>query len=216
VLCRWLIAGVQLDADFERGYLAKPYRYIPLFTAESRAQVAAGASPHEVNALRLDERPIDRVPDARDRYALTARMAARLRRTTLRIDERLYRDSWGLWASTTDARLFIDVGSRFLLQPHLRVHTQSAADFWQRAYAVIPTAAGGYTLPRYRSGDRELSRLDTLTVGLAGKLRLSPQGQSPWFLQAQIDAAYTHFLDALYVRERVSLFTALGLAAQWN
>lgn len=216
VINRSLIASVQLDADFERGYLAKPYRYIPLFAEGSSEQVAVGASPQIVNALRLDERPVDSVPDARDRYALTGRIAGRVRRTTLRLDERLYRDSWGLWASTTDARVFVDVGARWLLQPHLRLHTQSSVLFWQRAYEVTSTKEGGRVVPRYRTGDRELSRLDTLTMGFTSKLRLNPQAQSPWFLQVQIDGAYTRFLDALYLTNRVSLFTALGVSAQWN
>ena len=68
----------------------------------------------------------------------------------------------------------------------------------------------------YRTGDRELSRLDTLTVGFTSKLRLNPQAQAPWFLQVQVDGAYTRFLDALYLTNRVSLFTALGVSAQWN
>lgn len=216
VVNRHIIAGAQLDADFERGYLAKPYRYIPLFAEGGSAAVPPGASPDVVNAGRLDERPIDRLPDERDRYALTGRIAGRLHHTTLRLDERLYRDSWGLWASTTDLRAFFDLGRRWLLQPHLRLHAQSAISFWQRAYEVIALADGSRLLPRYRTGDRELSRLDTVTLGLAAKLRLSQPPQSPWFLQAQIDTAYTHFWDALYVSERLSLFCMLGLSAEWN
>lgn len=216
VINRALIASLQIDADIERGYLAKPYRYIPLFAAGSSASIPAGASPELVNALRLDERPIDSLPGERERYALTGRIAGRLRRTTLRLDERLYRDSWGLWASTTDVRAFFDLGTRWLLQPHLRLHAQSSASFWQRAYEAIEPGDGSRQPPRYRTGDRELSRLDTLTLGLAVKLRLTQSPQSPWSLQAQLDAAYTHFWDALYVSERWSLFSLLGLSAEWN
>ena len=35
-------------------------------------------------------------------------------------------------------------------------------------------------------------------------------------LSWQLDAAYTHYLDALYITERFSLFSALGLSGQWN
>lgn len=216
VLNRSLIASVQLDVDFERGYLAKPYRYVPLFESGDAAQVPAGASIQTVNALRLDERPIETLPSDRDRYALTGRIAGRMKGTTLRLDERLYSDSWGLWASTTDARAFFDAGPRLLLQPHLRLHVQSSARLWQRAYEVSTSEDGSRPLPRYRTGDRELSRLDTVTFGLAAKLRLPAQAPASWSVQAQIDAAYTHFLDALYVRERWSLFSSLGIAAQWN
>jgi hypothetical protein len=216
VINRFMVGSVQLDADFERGYLAKPYRYIPLFLPGGAQKVPAGATPDLVNALRLDERPIDSLPSSRDRYALTGRVAGRVGRATLRLDERLYTDSWGLWASTTDGRVMVDVGRRWLLWPHLRVHTQNSIDFWQRAYEAIAQPGGTLAPPRYRTGDRELSRLDTITGGFGVKVRLSRSVHSPIFLTYQIDAAYTWFHDALYITERWSLFSALGLSAQWN
>ena len=216
VINRFMVASVQLDADFERGYLAKPYRYIPLFAPGTGQELPAGASPKLVDERRLDARPIDNLPRSRDRYALTGRLAGRVGRATLRIDERLYTDSWGLWASTTDSRVMVDAGRRWLLWPHLRFHTQSGADLWQRAYEAIAQADGTLALPRYRSGDRELSRLDIVTGGFGVKLRLTQSIHSPWFLSWQLDAAYTHYLDALYITERWSLFSALGVSAQWN
>lgn len=216
VLNRFMVASVQLDADFERGYLAKPYRYIPLFAPGTGANLPAGAAPELVNALRLDLRPVDSLPSARDRYALTGRIAGRVGRSTLRLDERLYTDSWGLWASTTDARVLVDVGRRWLVWPHLRFHSQSAVAFWQRAYEAVAQADGTLLPPRFRTGDRELSRLDTITGGFGVKLRLTGSVHSPWYLVYQIDAAYTHFLDALYITERWSLFSALSISAQWN
>ena len=216
VINRFMVASVQLDADFERGYLAKPYRYIPLFAPGTGQELPAGAPPKLVDERRLDARPIDNLPRSRDRYALTGRLAGRVGRATLRIDERLYTDSWGLWASTTDSRVMVDAGRRWLLWPHLRFHTQSGAELWQRAYEAIAQADGTLALPRYRSGDRELSRLDIVTGGFGVKLRLTQSIHSPWFLSWQLDAASTHYLDALYITERWSLFSALGVSAQWN
>jgi len=102
------------------------------------------------------------------------------------------------------------------LWPHLRFHTQSGAGLWRRAYEAIAQADGTLAPPRYRSGDRELSRLDIVTAGFGVKLRLTHSIHSPWFLSYQLDAAYTHYLDALYITERWSLFSALGISAQWN
>jgi hypothetical protein len=216
VLSRFMVASVQLDADFERGYLAKPYRYIPLFSPGTGAEIPAGAPPRLVNELRLDERPIDSLPTSRDRYALTGRLAARKGHVTLRLDQRLYTDSWGLGASTSDARVLVDAGSRFLLWPRLRFHTQSGVSFWQRAYEAVVQEDGTLLVPRYRTGDRELSRLDTLTAGLGIKLRLGRDAHAPIYLSYQLDAAYTWFRDALYVTQRWSVFSALGMSATWN
>lgn len=216
VINRFMVGSVQVDADFDRGYLAKPYRYIPLFAPGSGQDVPVGASPDVVNAQRLDMRPIDSVPDARDRYALTGRIAGRIGRATLRLDERLYTDTWGLWALTSDARVMIDVGRRWLVWPHLRAHTQSSVSFWQRAYEAVAAPDGSLAPPRYRTGDRELSRLDTFTGGFGIKVRVSSSVHAPWFVSYQFDAAYTQFHDALYITQRWSLFSALGLTGQWN
>jgi len=216
VINRALLASVQLDADFERGYLAKPYRYIPLFAPGTAQNIPSGAAPELVSELRLNERPIDALPTDRDRYALTGRIAGRLSRATLRLDERIYADSWGLWASTADARVMVDLGKRWLLWPHLRIHNQSSVSFWQRAYEASLQPDGTLAVPRYRTGDRELSRLDTVTGGLGAKVRLTHSVHSPWFLSFQFDAAYTRYLDALYITRRWSLFSSLGVSAQWD
>ncbi len=135
---------------------------------------------------------------------------------TLRLDERLYTDTWGLWALTTDARVMIDLGRRWLVWPHLRAHTQSSASFWQRAYEAVAAPDGNLAPPRYRTGDRELSRLDTFTGGFGAKVRVSSSVHAPWHLSYQLDAAYTQFHDALYITQRWSLFSALGVTGQWN
>ncbi len=216
VINRSVIASLQLDVDLERGYLAKPYRYIPLFAPGTGRDVPAGASPALVNDLRLDQRPLESLPSARDRYALTGRIAGRVGRTTLRLDERVYTDSWGMWASTTDARVMVDASNRVLVWPQLRYHGQSAVAFWQRAYEVIPLADGTTALPSLRAGDRELSTLHTITLGLGLKAQLTRIGRTPWFFSALVSGAYTLYPDALYITQRWSVFSSMGLSVVWE
>ena len=66
------IASLAGDAIFERGYLGKPYRYVPLFAPGGAAGVPEGASVYEVNRRRIDLRPADALPEARDRLAITS------------------------------------------------------------------------------------------------------------------------------------------------
>ena len=213
VIDRATIGSVTLDAIFERGYLAKPYRYVPLFAPRKGAALPAGASVDEVNRLRIDPRPNDALPDARDRFAITGRIAHRFTSSTLRFDERLYRDSWGLFASTTDLRYLIGLGARWELWPHLRVHAQQGVAFWQRAYEATMTG-GRLGLPSFRTGDRELGPLGTLTVGTSLRWRLSSDGGSPWILFMQGEGMVTRYTDALYITERRALITTLGLEIQ--
>jgi hypothetical protein len=210
VIDRATIGSITVDAIFERGYLAKPYRYVPLFSGSAGAALPAGASVDEVNRARLDARPSDALPDARDRYAVTGRIAHRFTGVTLRLDERAYQDSWGLLASTTDARLLVDLGARWQLGPHARFHVQNGVSFWERAYEATVTA-GQTGVPRLRTGDRELGPLSTITGGLGLRCRLSAAGAPPWVLFFQGEGMVTRYTDALYLTERRALITTIGL-----
>jgi hypothetical protein len=206
------IASLSVDAIFERGYLAKPYRYVPLFAPGVPAQVPPGASIDLVNEKRLPLRPADALPDARDRFALSGRIAHRFDGSTLRLDQRVYHDSWGAWASTTDGRFIIDAGQRLRLWPHARFHIQTGIDLWQRAY-LAPAANG---IPIYRTGDRELGPLHTTTAGVGARLLLTADARASWALTAEAQAMFTRFLDALYTTQRRALFANLALEAVFD
>jgi hypothetical protein len=214
VMSRSTIASLQGDGVFERGYLAKPYRYIPLFAPGKGASVAPGTSADQVNADRLPERPAEQVPSARDRYAITGRIAHRMESSTIRLDERGYWDSWSMLASTTDARIMFDLGRYVTLWPHLRFHIQNHASFWQRAYEVIPGPNGTFGVPAIRAGDRELSPLYTGIAGMGIRWKLTSDPRKSWSLVYEIDAGYTRYLDALYITERRMLFTTLAVEAE--
>ena len=64
VVDRATIASAQVDAVEESGYLAKPYRFIPLFAPGVGASVPPGASVAEVNAARADPRVSEQVRTA--------------------------------------------------------------------------------------------------------------------------------------------------------
>jgi hypothetical protein len=215
VVGRSTIAGITFDAIGERGYLGKPYRFVPLFAPGRGAALPAGASPDEVNRARLDQRPADAVPDARDRLAVTGRIAHRWDGVTLRLDERFYADTWGLVASTTELRLWLDAGRRVLLGPHLRYHGQRGVKFWQRTYEATADAQGQLLgPPRYRTGDRELGPLGTLTAGATLRWLLTDRGSNPVTFFVQVDGGQTRFLDALYITRRLALYSAIGLEAE--
>ncbi|HEY0711289.1 MAG TPA: DUF3570 domain-containing protein, partial [Polyangia bacterium] len=212
VLGKSTIAAFTFDAIFERGYLAKPYRFVPLFDAG--VTVPAGASIDDVNNARRPDRPIDAVPDARDRFAAAFRVAHRFEAATLRFDQRLYRDSWGALASTSDARYTVDVGSRVRIWPHLRFHGQQAVAFWERTYTASVAPDGTVGFPTYRTGDRELGPLYTATMGFGLRWRMSASAHAPWVLFVQGDGIFTRYLNALYITERRGVFFATGVEVE--
>lgn len=203
-----LVIGVFGDAVLERGDQSKPYRYIPLFAPDVAAKIPAGASATTVASKRLDARPLEQLPLDRDRFAITGRLALRGESTTLRFEERGYADSWGLRASTTDARYFIDASRRFTFWPHARFHVQNGTSFWKRAYS----STGVHDLPALRTGDRELGPL--YTVGGGGGMRIALGGSGSlddlvW--TTTLDGFSTAFSDAIYVSKRFSALLTTGM-----
>jgi hypothetical protein len=190
-----------LDVIIENGDSSKPYRYIPMFSAAEAAAVPAGASIEYVTTHRLPERPLEQLPLERHRLAFTGHLAHRFDTSTVRLDERVYYDNWGLPASTTDVRWIFSLGNRFELWPHLRYHVQGEVTFWRRAYVSGP--APGWDLPEFRTGDRELGPLNTVTGGAGMKFMLGPSiNPRQWTLTVSGDAMHTTFPDDLYLTGR--------------
>ncbi|HTB78896.1 MAG TPA: DUF3570 domain-containing protein [Polyangiaceae bacterium] len=203
------LGSIVADVVVENGDQSKPYRYVPMFSPTVAPTVAKGASIDWVNANRLPERPLEQLPLLRQRFALTGRYAHRFDASTLRLEERAYRDSWGLMASSSDGRWIFDLGKRFALWPHVRFHVQTPVSFWQLAYVSAP--APSWNLPAYRTGDRELGPLWTTEGGFGIKWYLgSAADPGQWAVQLTADGMYTAFLDDLYLTHRLAGLAALG------
>src|SRR6185369_6662291 len=99
LLGRATILSLVGDLILQNGDPSKPYRYVPMFAPGT--SVPRGASIDEVTALRLSARPLEQLPLSRTRYVASARLAHRYTSSTLRMDERVYTDSWGLKATST-------------------------------------------------------------------------------------------------------------------
>jgi hypothetical protein len=203
-----LVLGLVGDVTIERGDQSKPYRYIPMFRPEVAPTIPRGASVDTVASLRIQARPLEQLPLARERYSLSGRLAWRLSRSTIRLDERGYLDTWGLTASTTDAKWLFDAGERVIWWPHARFHVQNGVSFWQRAYA----ARDVHDIPALRTGDRELSPLATVGLGGGVRIALGREGRlDDWVLTGTFEGAYTSFFDTIYVATRYAGLATVGL-----
>jgi hypothetical protein len=169
--------------------------------------VPPGLQRADVDAVRNPERAIEQLPTSRQRLALYGKVAHRFENSTLRIDERLYTDSWGLLASTTDGQFFFDVSPRVRVWPHARLHAQTGANFWQIAYESEQSAQG-LRMRSLRTGDRELGPLFAFSLGGGGRLALGEDKN--WGLTLSGDVIYNRYLNHLYILERLGVFGALG------
>jgi len=203
-----LVLGLYGDFVLENGDQSKPYRYIPMFAPDVAPRIPRGANAIDVTNYRLTARPLEQLPLDRQRYAVTGRLAWRGSSTTLRLEQRVYHDSWNLRASTTDLRYFVDVAERVTVWPHGRVHVQGGVDFWQRAYA----STGADDLPSLRTGDRELGPLANFGLGFGIRLALGKTGAKDDIgLTLTTDGTWTSFSDAIYVKDRFSAYATTAL-----
>lgn len=215
VLDRATLFTGSLDLVLESGRQEKPYRYLPLFDATVAPSVPPGAGADLVNSLRLGARASERLPDTRQRVALSGRLAHRFRDSTLLLFDRAYADSWGLLATTLDLRYVVDLGRRWSIWPHGRGHLQSGVSFWRRAY-VGEIADDSLELPVFRTGDRELSPLFSATLGPG--LRWDFGGDDPraWSAILELEGTYTRYADALYVERRWAGFGSAQVQARFR
>jgi hypothetical protein len=210
VLDKATILSTVGDVIVESGDTSKPYRYVPMFA--SGTDVARGATLYTVNQLRLPARVLEQLPTQRGRYAVAAHLAHRYDHSTIRLDERLYTDSWGLHASSTDARLIVDLRDRVDVGPHLRFHAQTPVTFWQRAYVM----QSNFDFPALRTGDRELGPLLNFTggAGLHWAVGSSDEPRA-WVLGFEVNLTETRYLDDLYITNRLSGVSVLSLEAEF-
>ena len=89
-----------------------------------RASAARCTSYTWVTQNRLPERPLEQTPLSKRRLAFTGRLAHRFDGSTVKLEERLYGDTWALFASTTDLRWIFDAGKRVGIWPHTRAFTR--------------------------------------------------------------------------------------------
>lgn len=209
-----LVTGATVS--LESGDQSKPYRYIALF--EPGVSVPIGASAEQVNANRLPIKPLEQLPLDRQRYSIGARYVLRTRtNATLRLEGRAYTDSWGTHAGTVDGRYMMDVSGRVRLWPHLRLHGQTGAGFYNRIYGATLNSDGSATIPQFRTSDRELSPMGAATVG--GGLRLAltaPGSKFQLGLVSTADGLFNYYLNSLFIRHRIAVYGTLGIEAEFE
>ena len=213
-----VVAGT---VQIEDGDTSKPYRHVAMFSQGIVDALPDAATPELVAAARLDVMPLEQLPTDRQRYAVLFRVAHRLESATIRGDERVYIDSWGQMASTTDVRFLWDVYApegdgadafpQIRLSPHGRFHIQGPVDFWQKAYVAVPLL-NGYQIPALRTSDRELGPLFGITAGANVRLGITEE----LALGVTAEGIYTQFTDTLFLFEKWGLFTASTLELEFD
>ena len=192
----------------------RPVQAVPLHPdvlADVAPTVPKGASIAWVNANSASPSgPSSSCRSRASRSALTGRYAHRFDASTLRLEERLYDDSWGL--ARLDDRRALDLRSREALRA-LAARALPRADSGELLAARLRLGARRRpgTCRSTGTGDRELGPLWTTEGGLASSGTSAATAEPrTWALQLPRDGMYTAFLDDLYLTHRIAVLGALG------
>jgi uncharacterized protein DUF3570 len=157
VLSRNLVVLVNYSYSNQSGYLNNIYKVLSVVdgtTGDTIPRIPAngGGPSHE---LVFEGRPDDRT-----KHSLYTQAKYFMGGNVLDASYRYMTDDWDIDSHTVDLRYRWPVGNDKYLEPHLRLYTQTEADFYRLSIT------DGAPLPLYASSDYRLGNFDAITVGM--------------------------------------------------
>ena len=101
--------------------------------------------------------------------------------------------------------------------PHLRYHVQSGASFYKLAYpAAIEQDGIPLQVFTYRTDDRELSPMMTVTAGGGARIALTTEKAAVQYaIILSGEVMYSRYFKALYITARTGVYGTLGFEAEF-
>jgi len=151
VISENMIAQVNYSYSQSDDYLNDPYKFLSVL--DNQGDLIPG--PDGLNSYRFEQRP-----DKRIKHSLFAKLKTYIRGGALDTSYRFMTDDWGLDSHTIDLRYRINFSAGSYIQPHVRLYTQSQADFFKANLAAADP------LPVYVTADYRLAEFRGTTLGL--------------------------------------------------
>jgi hypothetical protein len=140
------------------GYLNDPYKILSV--VDPMSGEAVGRTPAPGLDGPLHEYRFESRPDKRTKHSLFGQGKYWLGGKVLDLSYRFMTDDWGIDSHTLDTKLNLPIGQTAFLEPHVRLYTQSEADFYR------VSLLDGEPMPQFASADHRLGRFDAITAGL--------------------------------------------------
>lgn len=145
VVTRGWIMGASVNLMEERGYLTEPYKVVSLISPDSGFTVGS-VTEHR--------------PSNRERRSAMLNSVYHLSGDDVTYATyRYYWDDWGVRSHTLDLKLRHELPEHSWLQPHVRLYTQTQAEFFNFGLE------DGAPFPTYATSDERLGPLHSATIG---------------------------------------------------
>lgn len=144
VINRQMIVQFNYSFSTASGYLTDPFKVLSLVNENGEAQ----------------EYLYEHRPDERTKHAFFGQTKYHFDSGILDASYRFMTDDWKIDSHTIDVRYLIPLENGHFIEPHIRMYTQSGAEFYQ------PFLEQANALPEYASADYRIGELDSYTVGV--------------------------------------------------
>lgn len=144
VINRQMIVQFNYSYSTASGYLTDPFKVLSLVNENGEAQ-----------DYLYENRPEDRT-----KHAFFGQTKYHFDSGILDASYRFMTDDWEIDSHTFDIKYLIPFEDGHFIEPHIRIYTQSAAEFYQ------PFLEQTNALPEYATADYRIGELDTYTVGV--------------------------------------------------
>lgn len=192
ILTRRWILSLNGTLTEERGYLTEPYKYVSLISPDSGLAVGAVTEGRPTSRERRSAllNSVYHLPGDDVTYA----------------SYRYYWDDWGVRSHTLDFRWRHDLSDHDWLQPHVRLYTQSQANFFHFGLT------DGEPLPEFATSDQRLGPLHSFTIGGTYGVRVPGTG-GEFSIRAEYIRQWGdgHPADAIGAQKQFDLFPSLDI-----
>lgn len=161
VINRQMIVQLNYSYSTTSGYLTDPFKVVSLVNDNGEAQ-----------SYLYENRP-----DERTKHAFFGQTKYHFNNGVLDASYRYMTDDWEIDSHTFDFKYFMPFDNGHYIEPHIRMYTQSAAEFYQ------PFIQQGEKLPNFVSADYRIGELDTYTLGLKYGIPMSNGNQLAFRLE---------------------------------
>lgn len=158
VISRNFLLQLNYSYSSSSGYLTDPYKILAAVDSITGEAVPITLPPGVEGPSHLNY--YESRPDERTKHSVYAQGKYYFGGKVLDTSYRYMTDDWEIDSHTLDVKLRLPFGGSKYLEPHLRLYTQSAAEF----YRISLT--DGEPLPEYASADYRLADFDAVTAGL--------------------------------------------------
>lgn len=184
VINRKMITQFNYSYSNVSGYLNDPFKVISDVNSN-------GESQHYFYESR---------PDTRSKHAFFGQAKYHFDFGILDTSYRYMTDSWQINSHTFDIRYLVPLTNGHYIEPHIRMYTQSAAEFYQ------PFAKQGDFKPEFISADYRIGDLDTYTIGIKYGLFLDSQSSLAFRLEYYHQTPKNNGTEEFGILKEVNLY----------